>query len=77
MAFIRLHKDGEEILVNTDNISYIKKNGYKSKIYFNFSKENGYENIKCVRLTVSETLDEIEELIRNADNPPTTRLQKL
>lgn len=59
MAFIGLHdENNREILVNTDNITYIDCNYNSSCRFINF--------VDSDNITVRETFDEIMELIKNS-----------
>ena len=65
MAFIKLHRYSKDVLVNTVNISYIKKyedSQYHSEIYFN-SNVGGSSSGS---LYVDETLEEIADLINQS-----------
>ena len=67
MAFIKLHSDNKETLVNTDTVTFIQsvnEKTYKTQIFFNTT--NG--NSECLWLKVTETLDEIEELVNIEKN---------
>lgn len=71
MAFIKLHdNNNEEVLVNTDNVTYVR-NGY---IRFNVADTHDnldIDYLECDCLYVKETIDEIAEIINNANRPVT------
>lgn len=59
MPFIILHDENDrEILVNTDNITYIERNNNSSLGFVNFVDED------CI--TIHENFNEITELIKKS-----------
>lgn len=68
MAFIKLHsQDKRETLINTDNITFmrgINEDFFKTQMFFNVAVSN---KIECLWVKVTETLDEVEEIIKKAE----------
>lgn len=72
MAFIKLHKFDEEILINTIHIYYIEKYEYEDRVYpkcnslIYFKPYDDKDNEDANYLYVYETLEEIENLINKS-----------